>query len=57
MKKMVTCDVCGLVFESDWSKEESLAEKEKNGFGNVPDDECFVVCDDCYNKKMAELTN
>lgn len=41
------CDVCKKVFESGWSDEEATEEKEKL-FGDVPDDECGIVCDDCF---------
>lgn len=42
-----TCAMCGGVFESDWSDEDALAEKDAL-WGDTPVDECDVVCDDCW---------
>jgi len=45
------CASCGEIFEKDWSDEEALEERNEV-FGNVPDSECDLVCDDCYRKIM-----
>jgi rubredoxin len=54
MKTEITCDNCGLVFESDWSEEEALAEKERL-FGDFPLEDCAHVCDECFKAIMAQL--
>lgn len=41
------CAMCRGVFESGWSKDEALAEKERD-FPNIPDECCMTVCEDCY---------
>lgn len=43
------CSMCGVTFESGWSHEEAIAEKERD-FGDVSLEECDVVCDDCYQQ-------
>jgi hypothetical protein len=50
----ITCDNCGLVFETDWSEEEALAEKERL-FGDFPLEDCAHVCDDCFKAAMSQL--
>ena len=52
MSGIYTCANCGKRFESEWSDEEVRKEAEENGFGDLPDDEKAIVCDDCYNKIM-----
>lgn len=49
-----TCDLCHEThdIEKDWTEEDKLKEMEEN-FGNLPEEERSVVCDDCY-KKMIE---
>lgn len=42
-----TCARCGDTFPSAWTEEEALAEMRSN-FGDVPEDQRVVVCDDCY---------
>jgi hypothetical protein len=43
------CDVCGVVFESGWSEQEALAEKDEL-FPETDIKDCGVVCDDCFKK-------
>jgi hypothetical protein len=52
------CDECKgeFEYESDWSEEDALKEKENN-FGNIPIENCGIVCDDCYNKIMQHINN
>jgi len=47
------CAICGLTFESEWSDEEALAEKAANGWGEIPTEECGVVCDYCYRADLG----
>lgn len=44
-----TCAACGETFVSGWSEEEALAELKAN-FGNIPKEDCSVVCDDCFKR-------
>ncbi len=46
------CAACGGIFEKGQTEEEALKEKEANGWGAVPMEDCDVVCDDCYKKIM-----
>lgn len=43
------CVMCGGEFESGWTEEESHAELVST-FGDIPSDDCVLVCDDCYQK-------
>lgn len=43
------CDICHGTFESGWSDEDALTEL-KELWGDVPIDECGVVCDDCWQQ-------
>lgn len=52
MNRTFKCARCGGVFDSQWSDEEMLAEKEANGFWDMPPEEGEMVCDVCYNKIM-----
>jgi hypothetical protein len=55
--KLVRCEGCGLLFESEWSHEEAVAEYQKN-FQQAPNmQDSAIVCDDCYNAFMRTLTN
>ncbi len=44
-----TCAICGGTFETD-RPEEDVIEELNQVFGNVPIQECEIVCDDCYKK-------
>jgi len=48
------CADCGGVFEKGWTDEEAVEEKEANGWNGI---DMAVVCDDCYNKIMADRCN
>ncbi len=43
------CAVCHGVFEKGQTDEEAEAEL-KETFGDVPVEECDIVCDDCWQK-------
>lgn len=47
------CVACGGVFEKTWSDEEALAEMV-GYFGEVPEHEQVVVCDDCFQAMHPE---
>ena len=49
------CEICEGVFEKGWSDEEASAELGKNFPGHAEED-CGLVCDDCYEKMRAPLT-
>lgn len=46
-----TCAVCHETFEYGWTDDEATAEKEQL-WGNVPIEECEIVCDDCFQRIM-----
>ncbi len=46
------CVVCGGVFEKGWTEEEALSELSET-FPGIPQDECSVVCDDCYKRMVG----
>ena len=49
------CAGCGGQFETEnWSDELALAEMQGT-YGNIPEDEREVVCDECYSKCMELL--
>lgn len=45
-------DACGGVFEKAWSDEEAAAERD-GLFPDVPQEDCGIVCDDCFQKMSA----
>ena len=47
------CAKCGKEFTSSSTEEDVQAERTENGFDN---DDCVVVCDDCY-KEVMEFIN
>lgn len=47
------CAECGGVFEKGWTEEEAVAEMQEN-FGAIDVKDCVLVCDDCYQRTMAE---
>ncbi len=53
MSRTYKCAVCDGEFETSWSNEEALVEKDQI-FGNVAIEECEVVCDDCYQKLIGD---
>jgi DNA-directed RNA polymerase subunit RPC12/RpoP len=48
-----TCASCGQTFDDDeeWAADGAIREKEAL-FGDVPLDECVIVCEDCYYRIM-----
>ena len=46
------CANCGGVFEKTWSDEDAIAEMKDN-FGDLPESERAVVCDDCFHAIMG----
>lgn len=51
-----TCEKCNETFPKGWSDEEALAEMEKNGLGNLNEDELGVLCEECYRDFQVWLT-
>jgi hypothetical protein len=51
--KQFTCEQCGGTFDCGWTDDEAKAEAEANGFGEIPDGDMAVICDDCYNTIMG----
>lgn len=51
--EIFTCAVCGETFESTWTDEEAIAEKD-SFFGAVPLNACVVVCDDCFQEPTIQ---
>ena len=47
------CGLCNKEFKAAWTEEEAKAEMIAN-FGDVPEEDQAVVCDDCYNKMIGE---
>ena len=47
--KEYTCSACGGTFDKGWTDEEALDEKEQM-WGDIPLDQCDVICDDCNTK-------
>lgn len=54
MSDQFKCVQCNGTFEKAWTDEEAMAEAEEN-FGEIPDDQREVVCDDCFEKMTAIL--
>jgi len=52
IKKTFTCAKCKETFESGWSDEEALQEKDQI-FPDITIDKCEVICDDCFNEIMG----
>ena len=45
------CSMCHRVFEKGWTEEEARTEQKENGWEN---DECNLVCDDCYKEMRLD---
>lgn len=43
------CAMCKGTFESDWTRDDALAELHFD-FGNIDLKKCDVICDDCYQQ-------
>jgi hypothetical protein len=52
MTEQFTCAVCQGTFDKGWSDEEARQERSEI-FGEWKDEDCVVVCDDCYVKPMS----
>jgi len=48
-KKEYKCKACGKVFTTTWSDEESK-EEMKELWGDLPQEEQVIVCDDCFKE-------
>ena len=46
------CEECGGIFEKGWTDNEARLEQIENEFGNIPNNQLAVICDDCYKKIM-----
>lgn len=53
-ERFVECEGCGVIFESEWSEEECQEEKQKL-WGDIPEEDCCTVCDDCFQKIMVQF--
>lgn len=45
-----TCEMCGGEFDKGRSDEEALGDLAAGPWSDVPEEECAVVCEDCYLK-------
>lgn len=45
------CDACGETFTKGRSEEQQLADMKTN-FGDLPEEDRAVVCDDCFREIM-----
>ena len=52
MLNQFTCAVCQGIFDKGWSDEEARQERLEI-FGEWKDEDCVVVCDDCYVKPLS----
>lgn len=50
------CYACGNEFESGWSDKEALEEKNRM-WGDIPIEECGIICDLCFKKFKKWLKN
>ena len=54
-KNEYECANCHNIYEKGWSDEEALKET-KEIWGEIPESEQAVICDDCFNKRtMPEI--
>lgn len=53
MEHTFTCAACGGTFPKGWSDEEAKSEA-KALWGDVPAEECVVICDDCFQSGKDE---
>ena len=51
------CSVCGNVYEKGWTDEEATAEREEVWGPEFTNEDCAIVCDDCYKAMMGEVAN
>ena len=52
-KETYVCAICKEKFTKGWSDKEAFAEK-KELWGDLPIEECDIICDDCFNLKFVE---
>lgn len=57
MAEKYKCANCGGEFEKveNWTEEEAQKERAQNGWGDMPDKEMVIVCDDCYKEIMLSI--
>ena len=48
------CAACGETFEKAWTDDEAKAEA-KELWGDIPEDQMVIICDDCHKRGMARL--
>ncbi len=48
------CEMCGGKFVKGWTDEEANAEAQEL-FGEIPEIEKAIVCDDCFNKLRISI--
>lgn len=51
-----TCATCGDSCESDITEEEAKAEM-KALWGDIPEDQQVIICDDCFKEGMARMAS
>ena len=47
------CEMCQNIYEKGWSDEESEQEA-KDIWGEIPQGDKAVICDDCYNRRTPQ---
>jgi len=52
MTNQFTCAVCQGTFDKGWSDDEARQERSEI-FGEWKDEDCVIVCDDCFVKPMS----
>jgi len=51
MLETFVCDACKKSFISAWSDEDAKKEMKEN-FGDIPEEDCSYLCEDCYEMFM-----
>lgn len=54
MSNQFTCADCGETFDKGRSDEEALKES-KEIWGEIPQEDMEIICEDCYQKMMKGL--
>lgn len=52
-KNEYQCAVCRNIYEKGWTDEEALTES-KSIWGEIPEEEQAVICDDCFNRRTPK---
>jgi DNA-directed RNA polymerase subunit RPC12/RpoP len=47
------CSLCHRIFKDKWTEKERLKEM-KEVWGDIPESERVIICDDCYNQIEKE---